>query len=728
MSRTPLTLAFVSAVVLAFALAGAPHRSIGLAAQTPPARPKITGVAGIAIRTKDLAAARSFYSSILGLDEAFRVKNPLGGADFTTFKINEKQYVSVAPDLTNDADSRLLYVSFETTDARALRAYLASRGVAVPAAVTPDAQGNLSLMVKDPEGNRVEFLQFMPNSTHARSAGKFLSPRRLSTEALHVGYRIRDAAVMDTFYKDILGFRLMWKGGSNDTVFRWISMLVPDGTQWLEYMVDTTNPSPRTLGIWNHLAFGTLDQQAVAAQVIARGYMAAATPKIGRDGRWLMDLTDPDLTRVEFMIRKPVQTPCCSPLVDVIDGGRVGDPRLGLFEGHSDVGTASTIGGGSAVYDEVKRTYTISGGGENMWARADHFHYVWKQVQGDVTLSATIQFTGTTPAGTPDQHRKACLVLRQSLDADSIYADAAVHGNGMTALQWRNTTGDLSHDVETNIVGPARLKIEKRGQYVTMFVAKPGEPWRPSGGSTRVTFTGPFYVGLGVSAHNVDRIETATFADVDLATPAPVPAAPALVGTVETISLGSKDRRVVHVSMGTDAVEAVSWLPGATNTLAFNIGPRRVTVPADQPRAAPNLGGPLSPQPWNGTMPPATNDGKERSPDGQFLYFHSNRGGSMQIWRSRVDGTSPEQLTSEDQSNWYPHVSPDGKTMVFVTSAKGTSDRLANVDLTLRRMNLTDKTVDVLTAFFGGSGSLNGAPFAPTGQHLAFVSYQVAPK
>ena len=100
----------------------------------------------------------------------------------------------------------------------------------------------------------------------------------------------------------------------------------------------------------------------------------------------------------------------------------------------------------------------------------------------------------------------------------------------------------------------------------------------------------------------------------------------------------------------------------------------------------------------------------------------------MQIWRSRVDGTSPEQLTSDDQSNWYPHVSPDGKTMVFVTSAKSTSDRLANGDLTLRRMNLTDKTVDVLTAFFGGSGSLNAAPFAPTGQHLAFVSYQVVPK
>ncbi len=309
-----LTCASILAAVSIAALS-----STSLPAQVSPPRPKITGVAGLALKTKDLASARNFYSTILGLDEAFPVKNPTGRTDFTTFKINEKQYVYVTPDLKDDAESRLLYVSFETTDARALRTYLGSKGVTVPADVRPDPQGNLSLMVKDPEGNTVEFIQFMPNGLHARNAGKFLSPRRLSTEALHVGYRIRDAAVMDTFYQDILGFRLMWKGGGTDTVFRWISMIVPDGSQWLEYMVDTGTPSPRTLGIWNHLAFGTLDQQAVAKQVTERGYAAAATPKIGRDGRWLMDLFDADLTRVEFMIRKPVETPCCSPLHDVVD-------------------------------------------------------------------------------------------------------------------------------------------------------------------------------------------------------------------------------------------------------------------------------------------------------------------------------------------------------------------------------------------------------------------------
>ncbi len=302
-----------------------------LAAARAVVRPPITGVAGIAIKTKDLAQARRFYSTILGLDEAFTVTNPLGGADFTTFKINDRQYIYVSPDLQNDTDSRLWYVSFETTDARALRDYLAGRGVEVPAALSPDPQGNLSLIVKDPEGQDVQFIQYLPGSLHTRNAGRFLSSRRLSTEALHVGYRIRSADRIDTFYRDILGFRLMWKGGNTDTQFRWISMMVPDGSEWLEYMVDTGTPSPRTLGIWNHLAFGTLDQPAVARAVKARGYAAAATPKIGRDGRWLMDLYDPDLTRVEFMVRKPVQTPCCAPLVDPYEDEPA--PRSGAAPG-----------------------------------------------------------------------------------------------------------------------------------------------------------------------------------------------------------------------------------------------------------------------------------------------------------------------------------------------------------------------------------------------------------
>jgi catechol 2,3-dioxygenase-like lactoylglutathione lyase family enzyme len=305
---------FRSTIALAAVLA------LGWAApQTPaPARPAITGVAGFAARVSSLADARGFYSGVLGLDEAFTIKNPRGGTDLTTFKINETQYVYVAPDLTDPNDDRLLFVAFETADARGLRSYLAAKGVEVPAAVDADAEGNLSLWVKDPEGNAVQFIQFQPASLHGRNKGKFLSSRRLSDHALHVGYRIRDPEALDRFYKDILGFRLIWKGGGRDDRFDWISMAVPDGNQWIEYMVNTGTPSPRQLGVLNHLALGTLDIDAAHRQVVERGYADKAAPAIGRDGRWLMHLYDKDLTRTEFMVRKPVKEPCCFPLTDVI--------------------------------------------------------------------------------------------------------------------------------------------------------------------------------------------------------------------------------------------------------------------------------------------------------------------------------------------------------------------------------------------------------------------------
>ena len=233
MSKTSLSGTLASGILLlstVFAMPAEPRRP----PQSTLVRPKITGVAGIAVKTNDMAAARNFYSTILGLDEAFATRNPMGGADFTTFKINERQYVYVSPGAKDDADSRLWYVSFETTDARALRTYLADRGLSVPAAVDPDPEGNLSFIVKDPEGQDVQFIQYLQGSVHGRNAGRFLSSRRLSNEALHVGYRIRDADKVDAFYKDILGFRLMWKGGSTENQFRWISMVVPDGTEWLE--------------------------------------------------------------------------------------------------------------------------------------------------------------------------------------------------------------------------------------------------------------------------------------------------------------------------------------------------------------------------------------------------------------------------------------------------------------------------------------------------------------
>jgi len=124
------------------------------------------------------------------------------------------------------------------------------------------------------------------------------------------------------------------------------------------------------------------------------------------------------------------------------------------------------------------------------------------------------------------------------------------------------------------------------------------------------------------------------------------------------------------------------------------------------------------------TTAPGRDDGPEFSPDAQFIYFSSDRSGSVQVWRMKTDGSAQEQLTADDVANWFPHISPDGKSLVFLSAAKGATDHLDNTDVTLRRMNLANRAVDELTKLYGGKGTINVSSFAPTSQHLAFVSYQ----
>ncbi|HEV2426442.1 MAG TPA: VOC family protein [Terriglobia bacterium] len=277
-------------------------------------RPPIVGVAHIGLRTDNLAAAREFYGHVLGFAEAFSLDNPGGGLMLTCFKVNDHQYVEIFPELKSPTEDRLSHIAFETTDANRLRDYLASRGVEVPALLKPGRDGNLSFMVKDPDGHNVEFVQYMPGSLHSRNFGKFLPATRVSDHMIHVGVTVADRAAADRFYGDILGFKLMWYGGMKDNRVDWADMRVPEGTDWLEYMLGVHNPSPRTLGVMHHFALGVAGIQPAYQTVLARGYKAEK-PQIGRDGKWQLNLYDPDLTRAELMEFKPVQKPCCSPMI-----------------------------------------------------------------------------------------------------------------------------------------------------------------------------------------------------------------------------------------------------------------------------------------------------------------------------------------------------------------------------------------------------------------------------
>jgi lactoylglutathione lyase len=271
------------------------------------------------VKTDNPDEARKFYSGVLGYDEVFTHKRAIAGAgDIAVFKVNDHQYIEAAPTLEKESDDRLIQIGFETKDARKLRDYLASKGVEVPARLAKDLDGNYSFVVKDPEGHNIEFVEYVNGSLQSKYKGSGLSDRRISDHILHVGVHVKSPEAQDKFYKDILGFRFLWQGGPRDDRLDWISLLAPDGDNWIEYMVMHDGPpTPQQLGVWHHVCVGTLDMPRVYKTVVERGYKPPKEPAINtRDGRMLLQLYDKNNTRTEVMVRKPMQKPCCSENMD----------------------------------------------------------------------------------------------------------------------------------------------------------------------------------------------------------------------------------------------------------------------------------------------------------------------------------------------------------------------------------------------------------------------------
>jgi hypothetical protein len=281
-----------------------------------------------------------------------------------------------------------------------------------------------------------------------------------------------------------------------------------------------------------------------------------------------------------------------------------------------------------------------------MWFTNDAFHFVWKKMSGDVTLAADISFV--TAGG--NAHRKACLIIRQSLDPDSAYADAALHGDGLTSLQYRETTNARTSEIQANLSAPTRLRIEKRGDYVSMSIAREGEELHPAGGSFRLKFADPFYVGLGVCAHDNKALETAVFAKVELISGKGMGGQHQLVSTLETVPIGSKDRRAIYTT--TNLIEAPNWSREGM-TLFFNSGGHIYRMPAT---------GGVAQVIETGFANRCNND-HGPSPDGATLAIsdHSQERRSI-IYTMPVKGGTPQRITKLGPSYWH-----------FVASAGGSS-------------------------------------------------------
>jgi TolB protein len=337
--------------------------------------------------------------------------------------------------------------------------------------------------------------------------------------------------------------------------------------------------------------------------------------------------------------------------------------RTGIFESDGDVGTV--LHRGSVDYDAAKGTYTIAGSGENMWFAKDAYHFVWKKMSGDVALSADIAFAGSGG----NAHRKAVLMIRQSLDEDSVYVDIARHGNGMTALQFRTAKGEVTNEVESPDWGPTHVRIEKHGAFVTMWLAKSGDELKIAGASPRIELQEPFYVGLGVCSHDKDVVEKAVFRDVKLkafegaAGRAAAEKDSVLYSFLETMPVESNDRTAVHAEPG--RFEAPNWTRDGKELL-FNREGRIWRLPVD---------GKTAPVAIDTGFAVRCNNDHGISPDSSLLVVSDQSQADHQslVYVLPIAGGEPRQVTKDAPSYWHGW-SPDGRTLAFVGQRNGEFD------------------------------------------------------
>jgi hypothetical protein len=381
---------------------------------------------------------------------------------------------------------------------------------------------------------------------------------------------------------------------------------------------------------------------------------------------------------------------------------------VGIFENHSDVGTV--LHAGTATYDSEKKTYTLTGSGENMWTTHDEFQFAWKKVSGDVQLTANVSFANTSG----NAHKKAALIFRQSLDTDSVYVDVALHSSGLISLQYRDEKGGTTKEIRSKFTSAdvlaTRLRILRRNGFVVLLIwTQRDYTDKPdySGASISIPIVGDFYAGIGVCAHDKDAVEQANFSKVELKALPPSSGQPALFSTLETVPVDSTDRQVVYFAPG--RFEAPNWSRDGSYLLF-------------------NRNGHLEKLPVAGGKPEVLNTGPQDhlnndhgiSPDGTQLAFSDNSQetksadgkpdhGSL-VYVMPIAGGTPKQLTPIGPSYWHGW-SPDGKTLAFVGQRNG--------DFDIYTIPVTGGDETRLTA---AKGLDDGPEYSPDGEYIYFNS------
>ncbi|MEO6219986.1 MAG: DUF5050 domain-containing protein [Ginsengibacter sp.] len=490
---------------------------------------------------------------------------------------------------------------------------------------------------------------------------------------------------------------------------------------------------------------------------------------------------------------------------------------VGIFDDHADIGNPKVKG--DASYDEKTQVYNIAGGGYNIWFNRDEFHFAYKKINGDFTLTADFDFTGDTVGAAG--HRKIGWMIRESTDEGGAGIIACKHIDGLIVLQWRPYRGMFMRDPEDELFYPKKggqtVQLQRIGKVVTMKIAHSGEPLQLVGSHVMEDMKDNVLAGIYILSHDSNVLAHAKVWNVRIDKPVmhPYTSNPHIVNNpgndvlgsrLEIVDVANGKRRVIHQAKG--RFEAPNWMPDGKKLL-FNEGGSLYTIPvtggtpeklntgsvasinndhmisydgkmlaiSSRKDTLPGSSSAVYTLPLTGGEPRlitketpsylhgwnpnnkelaivakrngeknynlykvnlkdgkesalTTNktghvDGPEYSPDGKYIYYNANASGTMQIWRMKPDGSGKEQLTFDEYHNWFPHISPDGNLMVFISFPPDIDpdEHPSYKEVMLRMMKLNAPAAPKVIAYlFGGQGTINVTSWSPDSKYLAFVS------
>ena len=382
-------------------------------------------------------------------------------------------------------------------------------------------------------------------------------------------------------------------------------------------------------------------------------------------------------------------------------------PDLGPFTTLSDVGDVSrkTI----ATYDRSSGIYFISAAGDNMWGERDAFGFAWKEMKGDASIGARVRFMGKSE----QPHRKAGVMLRQSLAPDSIYVDAVVHGDGLTSLQYRAETSGPTREIQCSQEAPTALRLEKRGDYIQLFTSNEDGVFFATGCQVKVALGGKFLAGLAVCAHDNAAFENARFSSVTVGLPPE--RRNVRVSAIEIVALDSLDRRILWYSASRLEVPSFTAMGDA---ICFREDGQLKLLSLNG-RSEPRLVGADDLADCETAAPPIS--------AGQRVSARVD-GSRSQIWLEPADG-KPRKLIDDTANQWSPRMAPDALSFAYMAgAAKAENGKAPDGDYLLTQRSLADGGRRVLARFHGGTGSLGISPWSADGKRIVFVSREPAPR